>query len=446
MAAPVVGAGARPRRPQRMGVDAGAALDRHAIHMTLALLGLTLAWCTAPPSSPPNGIVRLVDLAVPFVNPSDPVGVGAGALSLELLLAGALSVPLRKRLGHARSAGRARPDVRGVHPAHRARPHLRVRRGPTWLWASVLAACLVVVRSCGSGRPVWRGGRGRAARHGRSTVAVRRPSPSTSTPHAAEALRVLRARGPRRVPPPGQRPPGLPGTRAGRRRRERDPCRRGVPREGHLAAPAADHGAHARHRSHPAAHARDRRARTAEATLRTGGSRPCRSGPPPTTQGRTPRIARSAPPPRAAEGGSLTSTPATGVVVRRGQARRRVVVVGGGRAGVAAVEELLRAGLRRRAPSCCTTRAHLAVRPSCAKGLPPGTAARGRPDRAVPAVLMAARVPRADRARPRSARRAHRHRRRPVRLRPARRRHRSRARRPRPAGPWTSPACTCCTG
>lgn len=118
----------------------------HAVHVTLALLGLTLGVVHgAAQLAAPNGIVRLVDLAVPFVNPSDPVGVGAGALSLELLLAGALSVPLRKRLGHAR--------WRAVHGLTYGAfilltAHVLISGsdvGPTWLWASVLAACLVVV-------------------------------------------------------------------------------------------------------------------------------------------------------------------------------------------------------------------------------------------------------------------------------------------------------------
>src|SRR4051794_41948797 len=68
--------------------------------MTLALLGLTLGVVHGGAQlAAPNGIVRLVDEVVPFVNPTDPVGVGAGVLSLELFLAGALSVPIRKRLG-----------------------------------------------------------------------------------------------------------------------------------------------------------------------------------------------------------------------------------------------------------------------------------------------------------------------------------------------------------
>ena len=243
----------------------------HAVHMTLALLGLTLGVVHgAAQLAAPNGIVRLVDLAVPFVNPSDPVGVGAGALSLELLLAGALSVPLRKRLGHARWRAVHALTYGGVHPAHRARPHLRVRRG------SDVAVGERARRLPGRGRPVARVDRSGGEGAGAPRVTVARPWPCADPRHRRRrrtlpALRVLRARGPRRVPPAGQRPPGLPGTRAGRRRRERDPCRRGVPRAGHRAAPAADHGAHADTGPIPRLTPAAGVPRTAEATLRTGG-------------------------------------------------------------------------------------------------------------------------------------------------------------------------------
>lgn len=117
-----------------------------AAHMTLALLGLTLGVVHGGAQlAAPNGIVRLVDEVVPFVNPTDPVGVGAGALSLELFLAGALSVPIRKRLGQSR--------WRAVHTLTYAAfilltAHVLISGsdvGPTWLWVSIVAACVVVV-------------------------------------------------------------------------------------------------------------------------------------------------------------------------------------------------------------------------------------------------------------------------------------------------------------
>jgi ferredoxin/DMSO/TMAO reductase YedYZ heme-binding membrane subunit len=117
-----------------------------AAHMTLALLGLTLGVVHGGAQlAAPNGIIRLVDVAVPFVNPSDPVGVGAGVLSLELFLAGALSVPIRKRLGQSR--------WRAVHTLTYAAfilltAHVLISGsdvGPTWLWMSIVAACGIVV-------------------------------------------------------------------------------------------------------------------------------------------------------------------------------------------------------------------------------------------------------------------------------------------------------------
>ena len=117
-----------------------------AAHMTLALLGLTLGVVHGGAQlAAPNGIVRLVDEVVPFVNPTDPVGVGAGVLSLELFLAGALSVPIRKRLGQSR--------WRAVHTLTYAAFFLLTAHvlisgsdvGPTWLWMSIVAAAGIVV-------------------------------------------------------------------------------------------------------------------------------------------------------------------------------------------------------------------------------------------------------------------------------------------------------------
>src|SRR3954462_13234426 len=117
-----------------------------AAHMTLALLGLTLGVVHGGAQlAAPNGIIRLVDEVVPFVNPTDPVGVGAGVLSLELFLAGALSVPIRKRLGQSR--------WRAVHTLTYAAFFLLTAHvlisgsdvGPTWLWMSIVAAAGIVV-------------------------------------------------------------------------------------------------------------------------------------------------------------------------------------------------------------------------------------------------------------------------------------------------------------
>src|SRR3954451_4046265 len=109
-----------------------------AAHRALALVGLALGVVHGGAQlAAPNGIVRLVDVAVPFVNPYDPVGVGAGTLALELFLAVALSVPIRKRLGH--------PRWRAVHTLTYAAfllltGHLLISGsdvGPAWVWRSV---------------------------------------------------------------------------------------------------------------------------------------------------------------------------------------------------------------------------------------------------------------------------------------------------------------------
>ena len=117
-----------------------------AAHMTFALLGLTLGVVHGGAQlAAPNGIIRLVDEVVPFVNPTDPVGVGAGVLSLELFLAAALSVPIRKKLGQSR--------WRAIHTLTYAAfilltAHVLISGsdvGPTWLWMSIVAACAIVI-------------------------------------------------------------------------------------------------------------------------------------------------------------------------------------------------------------------------------------------------------------------------------------------------------------
>jgi ferredoxin len=118
----------------------------HAAHGTCALLGLTLGMVHAGAQlAAPTGIVGLVDVVVPFVNPKDPVGIGAGVLAIELFLAAAVTVPVRKRLGHAR--------WRAVHTLTYAAfllltGHVLISGsdvGPVWLWSTVFAGGVVVV-------------------------------------------------------------------------------------------------------------------------------------------------------------------------------------------------------------------------------------------------------------------------------------------------------------
>jgi sulfoxide reductase heme-binding subunit YedZ len=74
-----------------------------AIHHTVALLGLTLGLVHGlAQMAVPGGPVRWVDQVVPFLNPTDPVGLGLGVVAIELFLAVGLSALVQRRLGHAR--------------------------------------------------------------------------------------------------------------------------------------------------------------------------------------------------------------------------------------------------------------------------------------------------------------------------------------------------------
>ncbi len=222
-----------------------------AAHMTLALLGLTLGVVHGGAQlAAPNGIVRLVDEVVPFVNPTDPVGVGAGVLSLELFLAGALSVPIRKRLGQSR--------WRAVHTLTYAAFFLLTAHvlisgsdvGPTWLWMSILAAAgIVVLLWLASTRLVsrirTRLGRRSTARERAQTLMI------DVDPTRCQRFGFCQHEAPGGLPTAGRRPPGVPHLRACRVRRVRHPGGRGVPGAGDRAAAVADHGRHPRHRPLP---------------------------------------------------------------------------------------------------------------------------------------------------------------------------------------------------
>ena len=75
----------------------------HGIHMHLILLGLTLGITHGLVQMvAPYGKVRAIDVVVPFIDRPDPIGVGLGVLSLELMIATALSVLIQRKLGYAR--------------------------------------------------------------------------------------------------------------------------------------------------------------------------------------------------------------------------------------------------------------------------------------------------------------------------------------------------------
>lgn len=135
---------------------------RHAtiygIHSTVSLLGLTLAAVHAfAQLAVPGGPIRLVHEVVPFIAPDDPVGIGVGVLSLELMVAAALSILIQKRLGYTR--------WRALHALTYVAFMLLVAHvlisgsdvGPSWVWGSVLGAWLVTVALWLSGTSLLQG-------------------------------------------------------------------------------------------------------------------------------------------------------------------------------------------------------------------------------------------------------------------------------------------------
>jgi ferredoxin/DMSO/TMAO reductase YedYZ heme-binding membrane subunit len=80
---------------------------RHAtiqgIHHIAALLGVTLACVHAfAQLAVPYATVHLVDVLLPFQNPTDPLGIGIGVISLELMIATTLSVLVQRWMGYSR--------------------------------------------------------------------------------------------------------------------------------------------------------------------------------------------------------------------------------------------------------------------------------------------------------------------------------------------------------
>jgi sulfoxide reductase heme-binding subunit YedZ len=75
----------------------------YGLHANLVLFGIWLGLVHAfTQLAVPNGRVRWIDQAVPFMNQFDPIGVGLGTLAMEMLVAFALSVLIQRRLGYHR--------------------------------------------------------------------------------------------------------------------------------------------------------------------------------------------------------------------------------------------------------------------------------------------------------------------------------------------------------
>ncbi|TQS45415.1 4Fe-4S domain-containing protein [Cryptosporangium phraense] len=73
------------------------------LHMSMAIGGLALGIVHGLAQlAAPGTYVRWVDEIIPFINPTKPIGVGLGTLCLEMFIAIAFSVPVQRRLGHAR--------------------------------------------------------------------------------------------------------------------------------------------------------------------------------------------------------------------------------------------------------------------------------------------------------------------------------------------------------
>jgi ferredoxin/DMSO/TMAO reductase YedYZ heme-binding membrane subunit len=75
----------------------------YATHMTVALIGMTLGWSHAVGQLfVPGGPTYLVDLFIPLSNARDPIGIGVGTISIEIMTALLISMPLQRKMGYGR--------------------------------------------------------------------------------------------------------------------------------------------------------------------------------------------------------------------------------------------------------------------------------------------------------------------------------------------------------
>ncbi len=118
----------------------------HGAHMIIALMGLTLAGVHALTQlAPPYATTHLVDVFIPFTNPSDPIGIGVGVISLEIMTAAAISVMVQRKMGFNR--------WRALHALNHVAFILLVGHvlvsgsdvAPAYVWFPVVAAWVIAV-------------------------------------------------------------------------------------------------------------------------------------------------------------------------------------------------------------------------------------------------------------------------------------------------------------
>jgi ferredoxin/DMSO/TMAO reductase YedYZ heme-binding membrane subunit len=150
-----------------------------AVHHTLALAGLCLGAAHGfAQLVVPDRPLEFVDVVIPFIDRDDPIGIGVAVLASELIVAVAVSVVVRPRLGVT--------AWRAVHGLSHAAFTLLVAHvlisgsdvTPPAVWAMVLGAWLVAIVAWGSslmpeGARRWLGGRAGSLPPASSDVTVR---------------------------------------------------------------------------------------------------------------------------------------------------------------------------------------------------------------------------------------------------------------------------------
>ena len=118
----------------------------HGTHMIIALMGLTLGGVHALTQlAPPYATTHLVDVFIPFTNPTDPIGIGIGVISLEIMTAAAISVMVQRKMGFNR--------WRALHTLNHVALILLVGHivvsgsdtAPVFVWGTVMTCWVITV-------------------------------------------------------------------------------------------------------------------------------------------------------------------------------------------------------------------------------------------------------------------------------------------------------------